>query len=295
MSKIKQRTIAKEISASGIGLHSGDVINITLKPAEADSGIVFVRKDLGGKELKVSPDAVASTTLCTQIKKGDIEVSTVEHLMASLCVCGIDNIIVELDSAEVPVFDGSSMPFIYLFESAGVKKLNQTKKFVKVMREVKIEKDSREVTLKPDDNFSIDLEIDFNHPVIPRQEVKIDINFESFRTELARARTFCFQKDVEAMQSAGLALGGGLDNAVVVSDYSIINKEGLRYKDEFIRHKILDCVGDLYMYGLPILGAFKGSQTGHGLNNLLLKELFSDDLNWRTVELPEEMEFIFLN
>ena len=291
---IKQRTIKKQVSASGIGLHSSNIVELTLKPAAADTGIVFKRLDVENSELiKAKPEAVTDTMLCTQI--GTIKeqrIGTVEHLMSALYGCGIDNVIVELSGPEVPIFDGSSSSFILLIESAGIQELEEDKKFIKIMNHVRVEDEGKFAEFTPNDIFSLELEIDFNHPVIPKQAKRFNITADFYNNEIARARTFCFQKDVEKMQSIGLALGGGLDNAVVVGDFAVINQDGLRYKDEFIRHKILDCIGDLYMVGYPILGHFNGQLTGHGLNNKLLREIFADENNWKFITLPEDSSSI---
>lgn len=287
---IKQRTIKKQVNASGIGLHSGRIVELTLKPAPVDSGIVFKRMDIENSELiKAKPETVTDTMLCTQIGSNpEQRIGTVEHLMSALYGCGIDNVIVELHGPEIPIFDGSSASFMLLLDTAGIEQQDADKKFIKIMDHVRVEDEGKFAEFTPNDTFSLNLEIDFNHPVIPKQEKTFNITGDFYKKEIARARTFCFQKDVEYMQSIGLALGGGLDNAVVVGDFSVLNKDGLRYKDEFIRHKILDCIGDLYMVGYPILGKFNGQLTGHGLNNKLLREIFSNENNWQYVTLPED-------
>jgi UDP-3-O-[3-hydroxymyristoyl] N-acetylglucosamine deacetylase len=287
---IKQRTIKKQVSASGIGLHSGNIVELTLKPAAADSGIVFKRLDIENSELiKAKPESVTDTMLCTQIGTNPAQrIGTVEHLMSALYGCGIDNVIVELQGPEIPIFDGSSASFMLLIDSAGIVEQEADKKFIKIMNHVRVEEEGKFAEFTPNDAFSLDLEIDFDHPVIPKQEKRFEITGEFYKEDIARARTFCFQKDVEYMQSIGLALGGGLDNAIVVGDFAVVNKDGLRYKDEFIRHKVLDCIGDLYMVGHPILGHFNSQLTGHGLNNKLLREIFSDENNWKYITLPED-------
>lgn len=283
-----QQTIAKEITASGIGLHSGRNVQMKLIPAAEDTGIVFCRADLPHKpSVRVTPEVVHVSPLCTKIMSGEVDISTVEHLMAAFYGLGVDNVLVEVTAAELPVFDGSSAPFLMLIDSVGVKRQTKSKKVIKVMKEIVVEDGDKIAILKPDDHFSLTLEIDFNHPVIGYQKCKFDARPSYFREELSRARTFCFQSDVEKMQSMGLALGGGLDNAVVVGDFSVLNAEGLRYKDECIRHKALDCIGDLYMVGHPILGEFFGRYTGHAMNNKLLRALMSDESNYRYVEIPE--------
>jgi UDP-3-O-[3-hydroxymyristoyl] N-acetylglucosamine deacetylase len=287
---IKQRTISKQVSASGIGLHTGKIVEITLKPAVENTGIVFKRLDIENSEIiKAKPEAVTDTMLCTQIGSNPQQrIGTVEHLMSALYGCGIDNVIVELSGPEIPIFDGSSASFMLLIDSAGIKQLPADKKFIKIMNHVRVEDEDKFAEFIPNDIFSMGLEIDFNHPVIPKQNRTFNIVSEFYEQEIARARTFCFQKDVEKMQSIALALGGGLDNAIVVGDFSVLNNDGLRYKDEFIRHKILDCIGDLYMVGYPILGGFNAKLTGHGLNNKLLRKIFSDQNNWKFITLPED-------
>jgi len=291
---IKQRTIKKQVSASGIGLHSSNIVELTLKPASVDTGIVFKRTDIENYEIiKAKPESVTDTRLCTQIGTNPKQrIGTVEHLMSALYGCGIDNVIVELSGPEIPIFDGSSASFMLLIDNAGIKEQEADKKFIKIMDHVRVEDEGKFAEFTPNDIFSLDLEIDFNHPIIPKQAKRFDITSNFYKKEIARARTFCFQKDVEYMQSIGLALGGGLDNAIVIGDFSVLNKDGLRYKDEFIRHKILDCIGDLYMVGYPILGHFNAQLTGHGLNNKLLREIFANDNNWKFITLPEDSSSI---
>lgn len=291
---IKQRTIKKQVSASGIGLHSGNIVELILKPAPVDSGIVFKRVDIENSELiKAKPEMVTDTMLCTQIGTvADQKIGTVEHLMSALYGCGVDNVIIELNGPEIPIFDGSSASFMLLIDSAGIQEQDADKKFIKIMNHVRVEEDGKFAEFTPNDTFSLDLGINFNHPVIPKQEQRFDISGGFYKNEIARARTFCFQKDVEYMQSVGLALGGGLDNAIVIGDFAVLNKDGLRFKDEFIRHKVLDCIGDLYMIGHPILGHFNSHLTGHGLNNKLLREIFADDNNWKYITLPEDSSSI---
>jgi UDP-3-O-[3-hydroxymyristoyl] N-acetylglucosamine deacetylase len=293
--KIKQRTVKKQVKASGIGLHSGNIVEIVLKPANVDAGIVFKRSDIPDAELiKVKPESVTNTQLSTLIGTKH-PIGTVEHLMSALFGFGIDNVIVEVNAPELPIFDGSGASFALLVESAGIKELDADKKFVKIMNHVKVEDEndsSKFAEFYPDDAFSLTLEVDFNHPVIPQQVKTFDIKSDFYKKELSRARTFCFQKDIEYMQSIGLALGGGLDNAIVVGDFAVLNKDGLRYKDEFVRHKALDCVGDLYMAGYPILGKFNSRLTGHSLNNKLLRKIFEDENNWKFITLPEDVSSV---
>lgn len=291
--KIGQRTLAKDVSASGIGLHSGKLVRMRLSPAPINTGIVFRRTDNPeAVDIAVCPAAVTDTRLCTQVGEVKTGVGTVEHILSALFGLGIDNVIVEIDAPEIPIFDGSSAPFLYLIQSAGIVTQEAPKKAIKVLRPVEIKDGERLARFTPDDHFSVTLEIDFSHPVIPRQRKHFDVIGDLYTKDIARARTFCFQKDVEKMQSQGLALGGGLDNAIVISEFSILNPGDLRYPDEFLRHKVLDCIGDLYMAGHMIIGAFEGKLTGHGMNNKLLRALMADSKNYSIVELPDDAEVL---
>lgn len=291
--KIGQRTLAKDVSASGIGLHSGKLVHMRLSPAPVNTGIIFRRTDNPeAVDIPVCPAAVTDTKLCTQVGEVKTGVGTVEHLLSALFGLGIDNVIVEIDAPEIPIFDGSSAPFLYLIQNAGIVSQDAPKKAIKVLRPVEIRDGERLARFTPDDHFSVTLEIDFNHPVIPRQRKHFDVIGDLYSKDIARARTFCFQKDVEKMQSMGLALGGGLDNAIVISEFSILNPGDLRYPDEFLRHKVLDCIGDLYMAGHMIIGAFEGTLTGHGMNNKLLRALMADSKNYSIVELPDDAEVL---
>lgn len=292
MKKLMQRTLKKSVEASGIGLHSGRTVYLRLDPAPVDTGIVFRRTDVGA-EFKVTPDCVMDTMLCTKMGNAEgVTVSTVEHLMSALYGVGVDNVIVSLDAEEIPIFDGSAAPFVYLLEDAGLVAQEKAKKVIKVMRKVEVKDGDKRASFSPSDHFSVSLELDYNHPIVPAQSNKFLINGDFYRSGIARARTFCFQGDVEKMQSVGLALGGGLDNAIVVGDFSILNSTGLRYNDEFMRHKVLDCIGDLYMIGHPIIGAFEARMTGHGLNNKLLRALMADPMNYRFMEVPSDSDVL---
>lgn len=291
--KTLQRTLAKDISASGIGLHLGRLVHMRLSPAPVNTGIIFRRTDNpDAVDITACPEAVSDTRLCTQLGSVAAGVGTVEHLMSALFGLGVDNVVVEIDAPEIPIFDGSAAPFLYLIQSAGVVNQEAPKRAIKVLRPVEIKDGNRLARFTPDDHFSITLEIDFNHPVVPRQSKRFDIIGDLYNKDIARARTFCFQKDVEKMQSMGLALGGGLDNAIVVSEFSILNPGDLRYPDEFLRHKVLDCIGDLYMAGHLIMGAFEGKLTGHGMNNRLLRALMADTHNYSVVDLPDDAEVL---
>ena len=292
---IKQRTICKEISTSGIGLHSGKKVSIKFLPAEANTGIIFVRTDLTPNvTFTTSADMVRDTELCTALvnDSGD-RISTVEHLSAALSAFGIDNIIIEVNAPELPVMDGSSQPFMYLFEEAGIKVLEAPKAFYRILKTVRVELGDKWAELRPaKEGFKLELQIDFDHPAMDKELQKYTLNFtgESFLKHLCRARTFCFMKDVEFMHAHNLALGGSLDNAVVLDDYKVVNQEGLRYKNEFVKHKMLDAIGDLYMANKSIIGEYSAYKTGHKLNNMLLRALLSDETAYEIVNVETEDE-----
>lgn len=288
---IKQRTIQKSVQTSGVGLHNGEKVTMTLKPAEADQGIVFRRVDQKkSNEIKVSPDAVQDTKMCSAIGQDTSRVATVEHLMSALSATGIDNIIIELNGPEVPIMDGSSMPFIYLLQTAKLKELDAAKKFVLINDVIEVKDKDKWARFEPYDGFKIDFTIDFPHPVFDTSTNKVALDFydESYITEISRARTFGFMQEVEYLRSNGLARGGSLDNAIVLDEYKIINTDGLRYNDEFVRHKILDAVGDLYMLGYSIIGNFKAYKSGHELNNKLLLALLSNKKCWSLTTLDSQ-------
>jgi UDP-3-O-[3-hydroxymyristoyl] N-acetylglucosamine deacetylase len=288
---IKQRTIQKSVQTSGVGLHNGEKVTMTLKPAEADQGIVFRRVDQKkSNEIKVSPDAVQDTKMCSAIGQDTSRVATVEHLMSALSATGIDNIIIELNGPEVPIMDGSSIPFIYLLQTAKLKELDAAKKFVLINDVIEVKDKDKWARFEPYDGFKIDFTIDFPHPVFDTSTNKVALDFydESYITEISRARTFGFMQEVEYLRSNGLARGGSLDNAIVLDEYKIINTDGLRYNDEFVRHKILDAVGDLYMLGYSIIGNFKAYKSGHELNNKLLLALLSNKKCWSLTTLDSQ-------
>jgi UDP-3-O-[3-hydroxymyristoyl] N-acetylglucosamine deacetylase len=264
---------------------------MTLKPAEADQGIVFRRVDQKkSNEIKVSPDAVKDTKMCSAIGQDTSRVATVEHLMSALSATGIDNIIIELNGPEVPIMDGSSIPFIYLLQTAKLKELDAAKKFVLINDVIEVKDKDKWARFEPYDGFKIDFTIDFPHPVFDTSTNKVALDFydESYITEISRARTFGFMQEVEYLRSNGLARGGSLDNAIVLDEYKIINTDGLRYNDEFVRHKILDAVGDLYMLGYSIIGNFKAYKSGHELNNKLLLALLSNKKCWSLTTLDSQ-------
>ncbi|MCM2971045.1 UDP-3-O-acyl-N-acetylglucosamine deacetylase [Larsenimonas suaedae] len=288
---ISQRTLQNTIRATGVGLHSGDKVYLTLRPAPVDTGIVFVRTDLEpAVHIKAHPENVQDTTLCTALVDGDVRVATVEHLMSALAGLGIDNVFVELSAAEVPIMDGSAGPFVFLIQSAGIAEQNAAKKFIRITKEVSISDGDKYASFIPHNGFKVSLAINFDHPVFAKQNqtASIDFSTTSFVKEVSRARTFGFMKDLETMRERNLALGGSLDNAIVVDDYRILNEEGLRYEDEFVKHKILDVIGDLYQMGYGLIGEFRGYKSGHGLNNQLVRELLKQTDAWEMVTFENE-------
>lgn len=284
---VSQKTIAQAVECSGVALHSGAETALTLRPAPAGTGIIFRRTDLDGSpEIPARWDHVVDTTLCTTLgTEGGVRISTVEHLMAALAGCHIDNLYVEVDGPEVPIMDGSSQPFVCLVERAGVVEQAEARRVMEILKPVTVEDGDRMVELTPSPSFSVGFEIDFDNRAVARQELVVTLINGSFKSEIARARTFGFAEEVAQMRAAGLARGGSLDNAVVISEDRILNEDGLRYDDEFVRHKVLDAVGDLYLAGAPVRGHFRGVRSGHRLNNELLRALFADDAAWRETTL----------
>ena len=280
-----QQTIANTVSINGIGLHSGKNVSMHLYPAEDDYGIRFIRKDLTfDNEIEALWSNVSNTRLSTTISnRNGVSVTTIEHLMSALSGLHIDNIKIEIDGPEVPIMDGSSIKFVDIIDSVSLKKLNKKRKILKVKKHIKIEKEDSSVELKPNNQFSIDFEIDFPSKLVSQQSCHLQLVNGNYKTDIASARTFGFEKDVDMLRSNGLALGGSLDNAVVVGESKILNSDGLRFKDEFVRHKILDSIGDLYLAGAPIQGYFFGNKSGHHLNNLLLRSLFADRANYEYI------------
>lgn len=283
---LKQRTLKNSIRATGVGLHTGDKVYMTLRPAAANTGIVFRRVDLD-EPVNVVADAqkVGETQLGTTLVHEGVRVATVEHLLSAMAGLGIDNVVVELSAAEVPIMDGSAGPFVFLLQSAGVEELNVPKRFVRIKKPVRVEADEKWAEFVPFDGFKVDFEIEFDHPVFKKhtKSASMDFSTTSFLREVSRARTFGFLRDLEIMRSRNLALGGSLDNAIVVDDYRILNEDGLRYEDEFVRHKILDAIGDLYLLGRPLIGAFRAYKSGHALNNNLLRTLIATPDAWEEV------------
>ncbi len=287
---IRQRTLKNIISATGVGLHTGEKVYMTLRPAAADTGIVFRRIDMPQVvEIKATPYAVGDTRLASCLQKDGASIGTVEHLMSALAGLGVDNAYIDLSAPEVPIMDGSAGPFVFLLQSAGIEEQNAAKRFIRILDTVEVQEGSKWVRLEPYNGFKIDLAIEFNHPVFERsrQTVSIDFSSTSFSKEVSRARTFGFMQDVESMRSQGLALGGSLDNAIVMDEYRILNSDGLRYDDEFVKHKALDAIGDLYLLGHPLIGAFSGFKSGHALNNQLLRALLENQRAWEFSTFPD--------
>ena len=280
-----QTTLNRSIGCAGVALHSGKKVSLSLKPAGPNMGIIFRRSDLPGlPEIRANWKNVVDTRMCTTLgnSKG-VTISTVEHLMAALSGCHVDNAIVEVSGSEVPVMDGSAQPFVFLIECAGVKQLDASRRVIEVLRPVKVESEGRVAELLPSNSFSVGFQIEFDDCAISRQELFITLVNGTFKKEIARARTFGFVNDVEALRASGLALGGSLENAVVVDGDKVLNDGGLRYEDEFVRHKVLDAVGDLYLSGAPIRGHYRGVRAGHHMTNELLKALFSVSASWRFI------------
>jgi len=297
---LKQRTLKKEISATGVGLHTGDKVTLTLRPAAPDAGIVFRRVDLVNQpEIKVQPNLVSDTRLCSALEQNGARVSTVEHLLSALAGLGVDNIMIDISASEVPIMDGSSSPFIYLLQSAGIVEQNALKKFIRIKKTVEVKDGDKWVRFDPYFGFKIDFTIDFNHPVFEHssQTVQIDFAENAYIKEISRARTFGFMHEVEYLRDNNLARGGSLDNAIVLDEYRVLNADGLRYDDEFVKHKVLDAIGDLYVLGHPLLAAFSAHKSGHAMNNQLLNVLLADPDAWEyaTFSNTEEAPDAFKN
>ena len=283
---IKQRTLKNAIRATGVGLHSGIKVEMHLCPAPVNSGIVFRRMDIpSAVDLKADPYLVTDTRLCSVLESGNAKVATVEHLMSALAGMGIDNIYVDLNGPEVPIMDGSSAPFVFLLQSAGIEEQKALKKYVRIIRPVEAHDGDKWVRFMPHHGFRIEFTIDFDHPVFNKgaQKVVVDFDHTAYTKEVARARTFGFMHEVEALRNHGLALGGSLDNAIVMDEFRVLNSDGLRYENEFAKHKVLDAIGDLYLLGHPIIGAFEAYKSGHALNNKLLRELLAHQDCWEYV------------
>ena len=287
---IRQRTLKNVIRATGVGLHTGEKVYLTLRPAAPNTGIVFRRVDLDPPvEIPATPDNVGETTLSTTLVRDGVRISTVEHLLSALAGLGIDNAYIDLNAAEVPIMDGSAGPFVFLIQSAGIEEQNAPKQFIRILRTVSVEEGDKWVRFEPFDGFKVSFAIDFDHPVFQNrgQQAVVDFSTTSFVKEVSRARTFGFMSQIEQLRANNLALGGSLDNAVVVDDYRILNEDGLRYEDEFVKHKILDAIGDLYLLGRSLIGAFYGYKSGHALNNRLLRALLAQEDAWELVTFDD--------
>ncbi|MGD9387805.1 MAG: UDP-3-O-acyl-N-acetylglucosamine deacetylase [Gammaproteobacteria bacterium] len=290
---LNQRTLKNTIRATGVGLHTGEKVLMTLGPAPANTGIVFRRTDLdGAPEVRADGMLVRETTLGTTLMRDEVRVATVEHLMSAFAGLGIDNAIVELSATEVPIMDGSAGPFVFLMQSAGIAEQGVAKRFIRIRRPVEVHDGDKWARFTPYDGFKINFEIEFDHPVFKRhlQSASIDFANTSFLREISRARTFGFMRDMEFLRSMNLGRGGSLDNAIVLDEYRILNEDGLRYENEFVRHKILDAIGDLYLLGHSIIGEFSGYKSGHGLNNQLLRELVRNEAAWEEVTFEDERD-----
>ena len=290
---IKQRTLKNIVRATGVGLHTGEKVYLTLRPAAPNSGIIFRRVDLNPVvDIKADPYAVGDTRLSSCLERDGARVQTVEHLMSALAGLGIDNVYVDLTSGEVPIMDGSASPFVFLLQSAGIEEQPAAKKFIRIKKPVEVKQGDKWVKFEPYNGFRVDFSIDFRHPVFAHSNKRVIVDFEhtSYIKEVSRARTFGFMQDVENMRSQGLALGGSLDNAIVMDEYRVLNADGLRYEDEFVKHKALDAIGDLYLLGHPVIGAYSAYKSGHALNNELLRQLMEDASSWEFVTFlkPEE-------
>ncbi len=287
---IRQRTLKNVIRATGVGLHTGEKIYLTLRPAAVDIGIIFRRVDLTPTvDIPAKPNNVGDTRLSTTLECNGARISTVEHLLSAFAGLGIDNAYVDVSAAEVPIMDGSAGPFVFLIQSAGVEEQNSAKRFIRIKRSVVVEEEGKSARFEPFDGFKVSFSIDFNHPAFCEKSkvASIDFSSTSFVKEVSRARTFGFIRDIEMLRKNDLALGGSMDNAIVVDDHKVLNEDGLRYNDEFVKHKILDAIGDLYLLGHSLIGSFIGHKSGHALNNKLLKALLADKDAWEEVTFDE--------
>ena len=290
---VRQRTLKSAIHCNGIGLHTGTKVSMTLHPGDPDTGIVFRRTDISGSDTTIPATwrNVVDDRLCTSLGNDDgVCIGSIEHLMAALSGCDIDNAVVEVNGPEVPVMDGSAAPFVFLIECAGVVEQERPRRALEILKRVTVGNHQRRASLAPGKNFSISFEIEFESPVIARQECTIIFANGTFKSDICRARTFGFEHEVTKLRETGFARGGSLDNAIVVSGDNILNQGGLRYDNEFVRHKVLDCIGDLYLCGGPILGHFHGYRSGHSVTHRLLKALFADDQAWRYTPLKDDLQ-----
>ncbi len=286
---LRQRTLSSKINASGVGLHTGKKVSLTLMPADVDSGITFIRTDIQSSPIKASFDNVNDTRLQTSLSNNEVRISTVEHLLSALAGLGIDNAVIQLDGPEVPIMDGSARPFVFMIQSAGIKEQNAPKKFIKVTKPIEVRQNEKWARIEPFDGFKVAFTIDFNHPAFDNssQSSEIDFSSVSYLSQVSRARTFGFVRDIENLRKNNLALGGSVNNAVVIDDYRVVNDEGVRFQDEFVKHKILDAIGDLYLLGHGLIGSFSAYKSGHHLNNLLLRELDNNQEAWEEVIIED--------
>ena len=294
---LKQRTLSSKISASGVGLHTGKKISLTINPAPVNSGIIFKRTDLESSPIKASLENVFDTRLSTSLSNDHIKISTVEHLLSALAGIGIDNAMIELDGPEVPIMDGSARPFVFMIQSAGIKEQTDSKKFIKIKKTIEVKQDEKWAKIEPFNGFKVAFTIDFDHPAFSEtsQSSEIDFSSVSYLSQVSRARTFGFTKDIELLRKNNLALGGSVNNAIVIDDYRVINEEGVRFQDEFVKHKILDAIGDLYLLGHGLMGSFSAYKSGHHLNNLLLRELVNNVDAWEevTIDNPDKSPIFY--
>ncbi|MEJ2480200.1 MAG: UDP-3-O-acyl-N-acetylglucosamine deacetylase [Acidihalobacter sp.] len=290
---IRQRTLKNPIRATGVGLHTGEKVLLTLRPAPVDTGVVFRRSDLDPVvDIKATPLNVGDTRLSTTLMQDGVSVSTVEHLLSAVAGLGVDNLVVEVSSSEVPIMDGSAGPFVFLLQSAGIQEQSAPKRFIRIKRKVSVEDGDKWVRFEPFDGFKVGFGIDFDHPVFKNgvQFTELDFSSTSFVKEVSRARTFGFMREFEALRQLNLVRGGSFDNAIVLDDYRVLNEDGLRYEDEFVKHKVLDAIGDLYLLGHSLIGAFTGYKSGHALNNKLLRTLLEQPDAWEEVCFDDASE-----
>jgi UDP-3-O-[3-hydroxymyristoyl] N-acetylglucosamine deacetylase len=288
---IRQRTLNNMIRATGIGLHTGEKVFLTLRPAPEDTGIIFRRSDLNPVvEIHAKAENVGDTMLSTTLMKGEVRVSTVEHLLSAMAGLGIDNAIIDVTASEVPIMDGSASPFVFLLQSAGIKEQNKPKRFIRIKKPITVKDGDKTASFSPFNGFKVSFSIDFDHPAFNNRTLQASIDFSttSFVKEVSRARTFGFMHEIEYLRSQGLARGGSMDNAIVVDEFQVLNEDGLRYEDEFVKHKILDAIGDLYLLGNSLIGEYVGYKSGHGLNNALLRKLIAEKDAWEIVTFEND-------
>jgi UDP-3-O-[3-hydroxymyristoyl] N-acetylglucosamine deacetylase len=290
---LMQRTLKNVIRATGVGLHTGQKVYLTLRPAPIDNGIVFIRTDIASRpEIPAKAHLVGETTLSTTLVKGNVKVSTIEHLMSALSGLGIDNAFIEVSAPEVPIMDGSAGPFVFLIQSAGIEEQDAPKQFIRILKPIRLAEGDKTVSLEPYDGFKVSYTLLYDHPVYRRytKSATIDFSSTSFVKEVSRARTFGFMHEFEELRNRNLALGASMDNAIAVGDYKVLNEDGLRYEDEFVKHKILDSIGDLYLLGFSLIGEFKGYKSGHALNNALLRTLEKSQDSWELVSFDSDSQ-----